>query len=244
MKHPQASLIIPHKNDWKRLHYCLEGLRRYSSCNYEVILVDNGSSKIPDTILKQPELTVIQNQWDVGTAVSLNKGMEKAQGEYIGWLCANTLPSHRWLTQLLYVLKQDDAVGMVGPVTNRGNANQKLGIPFKTISKIHRFSNQYNHTNAARWKETEVLSGFCVLFHRRLLHEIGWLDERYGLGSHEHIDYCTRLRKAGYKLIIAGDTYVHQFGKKPLKKEEVRDRIKIKKQNRRYHLRKWFYLQN
>ncbi len=244
MRQPQVSLIIPYKNDWKRLHHCLEGIRRYSSHNYEVILVDNGSPKIPDLILKRPELAVIQNKWNAGTAVSLNRGMERAQGEYIGWLRANALPSHRWLTQLLYVLEQDNAVGMVGPVTNRGNANQKLGIPFKTISKVHRFSNQFNHSNRARWKQTEVLSGFCVLFHRKLLHEIGWLDERYGLGSHEHIDYCTRLSKAGYKLIIAGDTYVHQFGKKALQKEEVRDRIRIRKQNRRYYLRKWFYLQN
>ncbi|MGA8942823.1 MAG: glycosyltransferase [Thermoactinomyces sp.] len=244
MEYPQVSLIIPHHNDWKCLRHCLEGIRQYSNCNVEIILADHGSSKIPDPILKWPGLQVIQNQWDVGTAVSLNQGMERARGEYIGWLSSNALPSYRWLTQLLYVLEQDNEAGMVGPVTNRGYPDQKLAIPFKNISKIHRFSNQYNHTNRDRWKETKVLSRFCVLFHRRLLQEIGWLDERYGFGSHDQIDYCTRLRKAGYKLIVAGDTYVHQLGKKGLTKEEVRDRIRIRKQNRRYYWRKWFYLQN
>ncbi|MBA4601936.1 glycosyltransferase family 2 protein [Thermoactinomyces mirandus] len=244
MKHPLVSLVIPHKNDWKRLYSCLEGIRQYSGCSHEIILVDNGSPRIPASILRQPHLTVIHNQWDRGTAASLNQGMEKAQGEYIGWLCANALPSHRWLGQLLHVLRQDDSIGMVGPVTNRGYANQKLGVPFKTISKIHRFSNQFNHIDAERWKETEVLSRFCVLFHRKLLHEIGWLDERYGLGSHEHVDYCTRLRNAGYRLMVAGDTYVHQLGKKAVKKEEIRDMIRIRKQNHRYYLRKWFYLHN
>lgn len=241
---PQVSLIIPHKNDWKRMRFCLEGIFKYTDEDYEVIIVDNASEKVPKNILQRPDLVVIQNQGDRGRAASFNQGMERAQGEYIGWLSPHALPSHRWLTQLLAVLKQDDQAGMAGPVTNRGNARQKLSIPFKTVSKIHRFSNQFNHSNAKRWNETEELSGFCVLFHRKLIDEIGWLDERFGYGIHAETDYCRRVRKAGYRLIIAADTYVHQLAKKPLTKEEVRDQIKIRKQNRKYFEYKWFYLQD
>lgn len=244
MMKPRVSLIIPHKNDWKRMRFCLEGIFKYTNDDYEVIIVGNASQKVPEKIFRHPHLTVIQNWGDMGRAASLNQGMERAGGEYIGWLSPNALPSHRWLSQLLAVLEQNDQAGMAGPVTNRGNAKQKLSIPFKTISKIHRFSNQFNHSNPSRWRETEELSGFCALFHRKLINEAGWLDERFGDGIHAEMDYCRRVRKAGYKVIIAADTYVHQLAKKPLTKEEVRDQIKIRKQNQQYFEYKWFYLQD
>jgi GT2 family glycosyltransferase len=241
---PEVSLIIPHQNDWKRMRVCLEGILAYTHAEYEVIIVDHCPGKIPEKFLQRPPFTVIQHQPDLGRAASLNLGMERARGEYIVWLSPYAVPSHRWLAQLLAVFKARERTGMAGPVTNRGNAKQKLSIPFKTISKIHRFSNQFNHSNPTRWKETEVLSGFCVLFPRRLVDEIGWLDERFGDGIHAEADYCRRVRRAGYSLIIAADTYVHQLAKKPLSKEEVRDQIKIRKQNQKYYEYKWFYLQD
>ena len=56
------------------------------------------------------------------------------------------------------------------------------------------------------------LVGFCLLIRREVCEEIGPLDEQFGRGTFEDDDYCVRIRRAGYRLAIATDTYIHHFG--------------------------------
>lgn len=56
------------------------------------------------------------------------------------------------------------------------------------------------------------LIGFCLLIPRRVVREVGLLDEGFGPGGFEDYDYCLRVRLAGYELAIAEDVYVHHFG--------------------------------
>jgi len=40
---------------------------------------------------------------------------------------------------------------------------------------------------------------------------VGNFDERFGLGLCEDNDFCLRVRKAGYRLVCAGDTFIHHY---------------------------------
>ena len=54
--------------------------------------------------------------------------------------------------------------------------------------------------------------GFCLLFRRAVVDEIGLLDERFGLGNFEDDDFCRRAIQAGWRAINARDAFVHHFG--------------------------------
>jgi GT2 family glycosyltransferase len=41
---------------------------------------------------------------------------------------------------------------------------------------------------------------------------IGLLDERFGIGNYEDDDFSLRARKAGFRLRIAGDVFIHHYG--------------------------------
>ncbi|TCW41673.1 glycosyltransferase family 2 protein [Laceyella sacchari] len=234
-----ASVIMPTKNRWESAWRCIHNLSRYTEERYEIILVDNASDFIPDYILKRDDLYFIRNGWDRGEVAAINQGMKKASGEYIVWLKQRAVPSHRWLTQMIRVLKETPAAGMVGPMTNRGLEEQRLPVPFQALSKIHRFSNQYNHSDPRHWKEVSRLQSFCCVLPRAVVEEVGELDEWFGMGSHEVDDYGVRLKQAGYRLVVAGDTYVHQFRDTEKNKGDLRERKKRESQNRRYFIHKW-----
>ena len=51
-----------------------------------------------------------------------------------------------------------------------------------------------------------------MLFKRRLIEEIGLLDESFGSGNFEDDDLCLRASLAGYRNVIAGDVFIHHYG--------------------------------
>lgn len=238
-KAPLVSIIIPVYHEWSQTLLCLRSLFRHTPIPCEVILVDNGSDKIPEKVKKHPSIHLIKNESNRGNAASINQGLTFAKGEYLVWLSNDTLPSYRWITQMLVIFQQDSSVGLVGPMSNKALPDQKFVIPFKMLSQIHRFSNQFNHSNPKRWKECDRLSGFCLVYPRKVLDEVGLLDERFGLFAYEDYDYCRRVRQKGYRLIIAGDTYVHRFGRRNFHPLGARDYQKIVRQNKKYFLYKW-----
>lgn len=217
----------------------MRSLFRYTPISYEVIIIDNSLEKVPEKVKNHRLIQLIQNEIPRGNAASINQGLIRAQGKYFVWLSNDTLPSHRWITQMLMIFQREENVGMVGPMSNRALPDQKFPTPFKMLSQIHRFCNQFNHLNPKRWKECHRLSGFCIVYPREVFEKVGLLDERFGLFSYEDYDYCQRVRQAGYRLIIAGDTYVHRFGRKNLYPLGVMDYQKIIRQNRKYFLYKW-----
>jgi cellulose synthase/poly-beta-1,6-N-acetylglucosamine synthase-like glycosyltransferase len=77
---------------------------------------------------------------------------------------------------------------------------------------------------AVNWRnrfETEFLSGFCLLTKRQVVDDIGGFDEQFLIGNYEDDDYCLRAQLAGYKLLVAQDTYVHHFGSATFQGENI-----------------------
>lgn len=235
MKSELVSIIIPMCNQWSYTRQCLASIRRFTTTPYEVIVVDNRSSdQTAKILMKQAGIRLIRNEVNRGFVAAVNQGLQTARGTVAVLLNNDTLVSHRWLSQLLTVLKADSRHGMVGPVSNRTIPEQKINVTLATPREIHRHCAHFNRTNPRRWRESERLSGFCVAFPMHLREEVGEWDERFGVGTYEDDDYSYRVRQKGYRLVIAGDTYVHHFGSRSFRLQGYREFQKILKQNQRY----------
>lgn len=234
-----TSLIILTMNNLDLTVKCLESIRKYTSQPYELIFVDNGSTDgTPDYLKQFPDVRLILNEHNKGFAGGTNQGLKIAKGRQLLLLNNDTVVSHRWLDNLLKALKMKPRVGMVGPLSNQTIPPQQYSPPYANEVQYHRFAANFNRHNPAKWKTVQALSGFCLLFKHEVLEKIGYMDERFGIGNYEDIDYCYRASLAGYSLLAAGDTFVHHEGNSSFKKNNL-DYSGIFLQNRNKFIQKW-----
>jgi glycosyltransferase involved in cell wall biosynthesis len=89
---PLLSIITPSYNQGKFIEDALVSVMRQKFDNIEHIVVDGGSEDDTITLLKDYE-SKYNLQWisepDGGQSEAINKGIEMAQGEFIGWINAD-----------------------------------------------------------------------------------------------------------------------------------------------------------
>ncbi|WP_298616891.1 glycosyltransferase [uncultured Odoribacter sp.] len=89
---PLLSIVIPVYNAEKYLEDCVSSVLAQEFTDYEVILVDDGSSDsspdICDRLSAREKRIQVIHQSNQGQAGARNRGIERAEGEYIGF-CDN-----------------------------------------------------------------------------------------------------------------------------------------------------------
>ncbi|MBW7456842.1 glycosyltransferase family 2 protein [Paenibacillus sepulcri] len=209
----KTSIVILTYNQLTVTADCLDSIRRCTSEDYELIVVDNGSTDGTVDFLKRLDnIVLIANKHNLGFAKGCNQGLEVSTGDNILFLNNDTIVPTGWLTPLIEALYSSDLVGMVGPVTNYASGNQQIAVDYKAIEDMESFAKSYCEQRRGRVLEVRRLIGFCLLAKRSVLEDIGHFDEQYGLGNYEDDDLSLRAIRNGYKLLIVQDSFIHHIG--------------------------------
>ncbi|HVF91410.1 MAG TPA: glycosyltransferase [Blastocatellia bacterium] len=242
---PRASIIIVTYNNLALTRLCIESVIRNTEYpNYEIIVVDNDSSDQTRGYLRfiasqYSRVSIILNQRNEGFARANNQGIARATGERIVLLNNDTIVPPGWLTRLLRHL-EDDRIGLVGPVTNFVGNEARVEVPYRTWSEMEAFAAEYTRARDRMIADITMLAMFCVALRRETFEEIGPLDEEFGIGMFEDDDYSIRVKKAGYRIVCAADTFVHHFGQAAFKKLiKTGDYNPLFEKNREYFETKW-----
>ncbi len=209
---------------WNALSYtqrCVASLLAHTDPRHELIFVDNGSADGTPawlTALAEREPRRVQvhlNRTNLGFAAGNNQGIALARRDHVLLLNSDTVVTEGWLERLLAVLAREPRAGLVGPVSNSISGPQRLAaVDYDQVSLdgLAPFAATRAGTCAGRASDLLCAVGFCVLIRRRLLEEIGGLDEGFGQGNYEDTDYCLRAFLAGWRTLMAEDSFVHHFG--------------------------------
>jgi len=241
----KASIIVLTFNQLVDTQQCVESLLRYTAYgNYEIIFVDNGSTDATREYLqglqaKHGNITVILNDKNLGFAKANNQGMRVATGDYILLLNNDVVLAEGWLERMICCLESDPSIGVVGPVTNHAVGQQVVDMPGRHDEPgIRKFAYIQAMRNAGVWFETHRIIGFCMLVRKRVIEQIGMLDERFGPGGFEDYDFCLRIHQAGYRIVIASDVFVYHKGGQGYHRNNL-DYDKLRRQNVRIFIDKW-----
>lgn len=236
----QLSVIIVNYNVEFYLEQCLLSVEKaLKGIESEIWVVDNNSVDYSVRMLESrfPNVKLILNKENTGFAVANNQAIRKAKGTYILLLNPDTIVEEDTFQKAIAYMDKHPNTGVLGVKMLDGKGNflpeSKRGLPTPLVafykisglaklfpkSKIFgRYHLGFLDPNQVH--EVDVLAGAFMLVPKKVLEEIGLLDERFFMYG-EDIDLSYRITQAGYKNIYFPKTSIIHFKGESTKKSSV-----------------------
>jgi len=222
-KNKLISVIIVNWNGKKHLSYCLPSLEKIDYPNFEVIVIDNGSTDGSVEYVKKnfPKVKIIQNRKNLGFAKANNIGFEKAKGEYILLLNNDTEVAPAFLTKLVDAMKRDKKIGAIQPkIVLMDSGKLQAGGAFLTNTGfLYHFGYGKDPTDRKYNQQMEIFSanGSCILVKREVIEKVGLFDPDF-FCYFEETDFCWRVWLAGYKIVYVPGSVIYHKGAQTAKR--------------------------
>ncbi|TDH38729.1 glycosyltransferase family 2 protein [Pseudohoeflea suaedae] len=208
---PLVSLIIPTRDKVDVLRCCVESIRaRTDYPNYEITIVDNGS-KAPETLayfdeLRQsPGISILPHDAPFNFSAMNNRAASQARGEILG-LINNDMEviSPAWLTEMVSWACRTE-IGCVGaklfyPDGRIQHAGVITGIG-GVAGHAHKYFQRDDPGYFSRLKllhNVSAVTAACLVIRKSVYEEVGGLDERSLQVAFNDVDFCLKVREAGY----------------------------------------------
>lgn len=209
MNQPKVYISILNWNGLKDTLECLESVFKLDYPNFEVIVVDNGSTDDSVEVIEKtyPQLTLIENKENLGYTGGNNIGMRYAMdngADYVWLLNNDTVVESDTLTKLVDAAEKSPNIGLVSPFIYYYDEPEKVQfcgsyMDWKNFDVPH-------FKDEALWKQESIgrqvsLWGTALIIKRNLIKDIGYLDDRF-FSYFEDTDYSIRSSKAGYQNVM------------------------------------------
>lgn len=166
----------------------LQSIKDTVSVNYNLVIIDNGSTDGTKEYLTEnyPGAILVFNDENKGIAVARNQAMKIAVDLKTDWFCTidnDVILPNRWLSDCIDILSVNKSFGMIG-------VNME-GVKYPLIS-----------CGGVSFQEKPRgnLGTACIVFPSSLQKMLGYFNTEYGLYGEEDADYGMRARVLGYRL--------------------------------------------
>ena len=212
-----VSIIVLNWNGWDDTLNCLNSLEKITFPDYNIILIDNGSTdesleKLTFSYMSD-KVTLIKNKENIGFARACNQGIRFAIREfdagYVLLLNNDTIVYPGLLQEML--MKIGANTGMVQPLMLKMFNPSIIDSTGLILSKGAIVNRGEGEVNRGQYKGPQGLigaSGAAGLYRSDMFMEIGFLDEFYDSG-YEDSEFAWRAWKAGWKTEYAPRAIVH-----------------------------------
>ncbi len=189
---PRVSVVVASYNGARTLKACLGSLARLNYPDYEVILVDDGSTdSTPEIVRAYQNVRYIRHEANLGLGTARNTGIGAATGEIIAFTDADCRVDEDWLYHLAGVLVRDGFAGVGGP-----NIPPPEDSPIATV--VMASPGGPAHVLLTD-REAEHVPGCNMAFYKSALLAVGSFDPVFREAG-DDVDLCWRLRQAGLKI--------------------------------------------
>lgn len=254
----ELSVIIVNYNVKAFLQNCLLSIKKATEkISTEIIVIDNASDDGSIELVKKnfPEVNLIESKQNLGFSKANNLGLKISKGKYICLINPDTIVEEDTFLELVNFMNTQPEVGLAGcKILNPDGTFQlacrrSFPTPWVAFTKIVGLSKlfpksklfaRYNLTYLDENKSYEVdaVSGSFMFLRREIYDKIGGLDETFFMYG-EDLDFCFRVKKAGYKVYYVHSTKIIHFKGESTKRSNI-DELKHFYDAMRLFVRKHF----
>ena len=224
---PKVSVVVASYNGDRTLKACLASLTKLNYPDYEVILVDDGStdttsqlaqqfrwgkSEIPPSPETEPAQLVISAEHgrfryfrhgtNLGLSVARNTGTAAATGEIVAFTDSDCRADEDWLFYLVSDLLNSEFAGMGGPnLLSPEDSAVAAAVMVSPGGPAHVMLTD---------REAEHIPGCNMAFYKAALNEIGGFDPLF-MKAGDDVDFCWRLQQAGMKIGFSPAAFVWHY---------------------------------
>ncbi|RPH95899.1 MAG: glycosyltransferase [Calditrichaeota bacterium] len=237
------SIIIVNYNVREFLEQAILSIQQaLRTFTHEIWVVDNASTDGSAAFIRKkfPHVRLFENSENAGFARANNQAIAQATGDVICLINPDTIVQEDTFSVLIDFLARSPDVAMVGcKVLNADGSLQaacrrSFPTPWIAFTKIvglstlfpsSRLFGRYNLTflDPDQIAEVEAISGSFMMVRRSVVEQIGGLDEDFFMYG-EDLDWCYRIRQAGYKIIYVPTTQIIHFKGESSKKSPLQQR--------------------
>jgi len=209
-------LILVSYNCRSFLSECLRTLKEYTTLPFHLWIIDNHSTDQTSTYLKRlsenhfwkQKIKVIFNPHNLGLAKAWNIGINLSNSPYLVFINPDLKFTAGWLERLKECADTYPRAGIVGTkVVDFNGFIDHFGF----IDEIVRGRGEvYTPDKYTELLAVDGIHGCCFLIKREIIPIVGVFDEQFFLYAEED-DYCQRVRKAGYQIMLS-NSIVYHFG--------------------------------
>ena len=185
---PRVSVVVCAYNSESTLRKCFDGLRDLDYPDYEVIVVNDGSTDATDAITREYGFRLISTE-NRGLSSARNAGLEAATGEIVAYIDADAHPDPHWLCHLATAFVKSSHAGIGGPnippLDDGATAECVANAPGGPIHVL--LSDEI----------AEHIPGCNMAFWKASLDAIGGFDPQFRIAG-DDVDICWRLQDQGW----------------------------------------------
>ena len=235
---PLVSILIPNKDHTDDLDVCLNSFfERADYQNYEFIIIEN-NSVLPETFayyekIEKEHDNVKVVYWEAGFNYSAinNFGFKFAKGDYIMLLNNDVELITPDIFQSMLGFCMRPEVGIVGAkllyndhtVQHAGVLVGAGGLADHVFKGIHEDDPGYMG-RAISSQDVSAVTAACLLVKRSVYEEVGGLEEEFQVAFND-VDFCLKVRKAGYLIVYDADVKLFHYESKSRGMEDTTDRF-------------------
>jgi len=193
----EISVVVPVYNAEKTIFECIQSILNQDFKNFEIIVVDNGSTDKTVSILKSKFKNKIKLLYEHkrGPAAARNKGILHAKGKFIAFTDSDCVPDKNWLSGIMKTFADTNADAVGGSVY----CSQKN--IFSSVADISLFGEYiYSKKNKSRFTRFIPTNNIC--YKNTLFKKYGLFDVRFKFAGGEDVLFNWKIFKDGKNIFF------------------------------------------
>ena len=218
-----VAIVILNYNGKRFLEQFLPAVIQHS-IGSQIVVADNGSTDGSGEYVKDtfPSIRLISITTNLGFCGGYNYALKNIQATYYVLLNSDVEVTSHWLEPVIKLFEKDPTIAAIQPkilsykqkdqfeyAGAAGGFIDTLGYPFcrgRIFNTLEKDNGQFNDSLPIFWA-----TGACHFVRSSLYHQLGGLDEDF-FAHMEEIDFCWRLKRAGYQIYYEGKSTVYHVG--------------------------------